>query len=257
MSDFIVIGGPNGAGKSTIFPAINSVSREPGSFEPEIIPPDNFVNADNIAKEFNIDEIAAARITLDRVNQLLEEKKSIAIESTLSGKWLLNTIKNARLNGYRIYIFYIIVESAELSMTRVTQRALLGKHYIPLNNVLLRYQRSVHNFFKLYKPLADFWVISNNSHILTKPLTWGGKIFNSEEYFAQNIEDFKTLIEIINFNKIDFSIDDSLLNLNDTFTPIVIRNVKDIVESELANRPSGNYISVSENFKIKFIRFAP
>ena len=44
MPDFIIIGGPNGAGKSTIFPAINSVSREPGSFEPEIIPSNNITN---------------------------------------------------------------------------------------------------------------------------------------------------------------------------------------------------------------------
>ena len=255
MPDLVIIGGPNGAGKSTIFPAINLVSRQPGSFEPELIENNNFINADNIAKEYNIDDIAAARKTLKKVDELIQAHKNIAIESTLSGKWLLGAIKKARSENYRIYIFYIIIESPELSMLRVTQRALLGKHYISMNNILKRYNRSLINFFTKYKSQADFWLVSDNSNILTKPLIWGGKVYNNDKIYSSSNSGLLKIKQTLEFNNINLKIDESLLDLNDKFTPIVIKNVQNIVEGELANRPRGNYISVSENFKISFVKF--
>lgn len=255
MPDFIIIGGPNGAGKSTIFPAINSSVKVPGSYEPEVIDPENFVNADTIARDNNLNDIAAARVALERVDELIQSGKSIAVESTLSGNWLIHAIKRARSNGYRVYIFYILIESSELSMVRVTQRALLGKHYISMQSILTRFSRSLSNFFNKYKPLADFWLISDNSSLMTKPLIWGGNIYHNENYYCTSSEDLNKVREILFRNKVAIGIDSDYLNLNDTYTPIVIRNVQKCIEAELSNRPKGNYIAISENFNIRFVRY--
>jgi predicted ABC-type ATPase len=69
MPDLIIIGGPNGSGKSTIFPAINSVEKEIGSYEPVFIELEKFVNPDNIAVENSLNDINAGKETIKRINE--------------------------------------------------------------------------------------------------------------------------------------------------------------------------------------------
>ncbi|MGH2586476.1 MAG: zeta toxin family protein, partial [Dehalococcoidia bacterium] len=40
---------------------------------------------------------------------------------------------------------------------------LLGGHHVPEEIVRRRYQRGLHNFFNLYRPLAHVWRVYDNS----------------------------------------------------------------------------------------------
>ncbi|MFT3684872.1 MAG: hypothetical protein QM783_08080 [Phycisphaerales bacterium] len=48
-----------------------------------------------------------------------------------------------------------------------------GGHNIPEEDVRRRYGRGVSNFFRLYKPLADRWVVFDNSNRSPKLVATG------------------------------------------------------------------------------------
>src|SRR5216110_915046 len=75
MPNLFVIAGPNGAGKSTSAPELLTGARRV----------DEFVNADVIAKETNVSDVAAGRMTLHRLTELANARKDVAFETTLSG----------------------------------------------------------------------------------------------------------------------------------------------------------------------------
>lgn len=253
MPDMLIIAGPNGSGKSTIYPAIRNVNREEWSYEPEYIKEENFVNADNIARDYHLSDSEAARKAIQQIEHFIESGESFSIESTLSGKTLLKHIARAKQKGFRVYVIYVMVDSAELSMVRVTQRALLGKHYINLSNILTRYSRSIANFFNSYKKTADFWLVADNSGLKISPLCWGGDIFGNNVSFADSIERVLHLNHILQKNSLEVSVNEDFVNTEDRFTPIVIRKIQAVIEEEIQNRPIGNFVCVSDNGVVKFI----
>src|SRR5690606_14029118 len=96
-----IIAGCNGAGKTT------------ASFTilPEIIECKEFVNADEIAKglsPFQPEKVSfeAGRIMLNRINELLDEKKSFAFETTLSTRSYKNKIIQAKKQGYSVTLLF-------------------------------------------------------------------------------------------------------------------------------------------------------
>src|SRR5687767_7846765 len=90
----IIIAGPNGVGKSTLAPRLMA---EFGIR--------TFLNADEIAKELNPDDPAAAGVAAGRImHRLLGEtrgrRESFALETTLSGMSLRNSVTRLRQAGY-------------------------------------------------------------------------------------------------------------------------------------------------------------
>jgi predicted ABC-type ATPase len=254
MPDLLIIGGPNGSGKSTIYPAIRNVTREEWSYEPEYIKEENYVNADNIAKDLHLSDSEAARKAIQKIEYFIELGESFSIESTLSGKTLIAHINRAKQKGFRVYVIYVLVDSAELSMVRVTQRALLGKHYINLTNILTRYSRSILNFFNSYKHTADFWLVADNSGLIIRPLCWGGGIFGNNVSFAESKDSVYYLNDILMRNSLNATLNEDFVNTEDQFTPIVIRKIQTVIEREIRNRPVGNFVCISEKGIVRFVR---
>ena len=85
MPDLLIIAGPNGAGKSTIFPAIQVMEKFDDSLQPVTIDDQNFINADNIAREFGMSEFSAGKETIKKITESIENGVDFAIETTLSG----------------------------------------------------------------------------------------------------------------------------------------------------------------------------
>ena len=103
----IIIAGPNGSGKSTIFPALQNVEKDDWSLEPMRIKDDNFVNPDNIAKNYSLSDIAAGRKTISLIKSLIEDGEDFAVETTMSGRSLERHLIAAQQKGYNIYIIFI------------------------------------------------------------------------------------------------------------------------------------------------------
>jgi predicted ABC-type ATPase len=150
-----IIGGPNGAGKTTF------IRRFLEQY------PVDYLSADLIAAEMAPQNpalalIEAGREFVRRLAEVVASEKSCLIESTLSGKSLHRAIREARLRGFRIEMKFLFISSAGLSLARVRQRVRKGGHDVPAEDVFRRFSRTFHNFWRLYRPLADLWVVAYN-----------------------------------------------------------------------------------------------
>lgn len=152
--EIFVIGGPNGAGKSTAAEAIL----------PKRFRTNKFLNADEIARALAItSRIEAGRIMLERMQHIRERRETFAFETTLAGKSNARFLVEALGAGYRVHLAYVWLSSVELAKKRVAVRVQRGGHDIPPEDIERRYWRGLRNFFGLYQPLANRWVLCDNS----------------------------------------------------------------------------------------------
>jgi predicted ABC-type ATPase len=126
------------------------------------------VNSDLIAKglsPFNPENenIFAAKLMIEQIEKYAAQKITFAYESTISGKTYIERIKRMKSEGYKIVLFYIMLEEVEISLHRIEERVRKGGHNIPENDARRRFPRSASNFLNLYSPLADEWQIFDNS----------------------------------------------------------------------------------------------
>lgn len=158
MPNIVVIAGPNGAGKSTTAPVLLK----------ETFATTEFVNADVIAlglSGFAPENVAleAGRVMLQRLKQLASEQKSFAFETTLASRSFAPWIREQKSSGYTFTLIFLWLSSAELAIQRVHERVRLGGHSVPDDVVKRRYKTGMTNFFRLYAPLADAWIVYDNS----------------------------------------------------------------------------------------------
>lgn len=150
MHELLVIGGPNGAGKTTAAKVL--LPRFTGIVE--------FVNADEIARglsPFNPGGVAlaAGRVMLERMDQLVAARTSFAIETTCAGHGHAGLIQRCRQQGYRVTLLFFWLPSPDLAITRVARRVAEGGHDISPQVIRRRYAAGLRNLVKLYWPLAD------------------------------------------------------------------------------------------------------
>ncbi len=153
-----IIAGPNGAGKTTFAE----------SFLPKEAACPNFINVDLIAQGLSPFEpetmaIRAARLMLQRIDEAVQRGESFAFETTLSGLSYLARMKRWKEEGYEIILYFLKIPSVEFAMERIRLRVAQGGHDVPEDDIRRRFVRSWENFQKLYKPLADSWVILDTS----------------------------------------------------------------------------------------------
>lgn len=65
--------------------------------------------------------------------------------------------------GYRIEIVYLKIDSPRLALKRIAARVKQGGHDVPREDVLRHFARSWVNFDGIYRPLADAWMVHDNS----------------------------------------------------------------------------------------------
>jgi predicted ABC-type ATPase len=180
MPDLYIIGGPNGAGKTT------------AAFKllPEIFRAVEFINADEIARgisPFNPEGVAiqAGRIMLQRIETLLNERKSFAFETTLSGLSYIELIKRARDAGYKVTLFFVWLPSEEMAISRVADRVKKGGHNIPIEVIKRRYAKGIRNFVT-YSQECHCWYFYDNSgpqyQLIAKYLNNEEEIINFEVF---------------------------------------------------------------------------
>jgi predicted ABC-type ATPase len=153
-----IIAGPNGAGKTTF-------AQE---FLPHYADCANFINADLIAQgvsPFSPDAAAfrAGRLMLGEIALRVRRRDDFGFETTLSGLSHLKLIHNLKKGGYRVQIFYLWLPTVELALDRVRGRVLRGGHDVPEVVLRRRFNRSIRNFMKNYRLLADLWTFFDNS----------------------------------------------------------------------------------------------
>jgi predicted ABC-type ATPase len=158
MPNLYVIGGANGSGKTTI--ALTVLPRFLQVFE--------YVNADEIAaglSPLNPESMAmqSGRLMLERLQSLAEAGIDFAFETTLAARTYVRFIATCKTKGYKINLIYLWLPIADLAVERVANRVASGGHTIPEVVVRRRYERGLKNLIDLYLPIADGWLIFDNS----------------------------------------------------------------------------------------------
>ena len=153
-----IIAGPNGAGKTTASYTLL----------PEMLNCVNFVNADEIARGLspfspNAVDVQAARIMLQRIDELLTLQADFAIETTLSTRSYVQLVKRAQTMGYKVHLLFFCLESPEQAIQRVAQRVKEGGHGIPEAIIRRRFKTGLKNLVYLYLPICDNILVFDNT----------------------------------------------------------------------------------------------
>ena len=150
-----IIAGANGSGKTT--------------FAKEFIKSEKieFLNADEIEKEFNPNDIEGGKIRagrelFKRLKILVQSNVDFIIESTLSGKSLIKILNQIKKRGFKLIILYVFLDNTDIAIDRVKIRVKSGGHNVTNEDIQRRYIRSFKNFWNDYRILVDDWQIFYN-----------------------------------------------------------------------------------------------
>jgi predicted ABC-type ATPase len=184
MPNVFVIGGCNGAGKTTASLAIL----------PALLNCQEFVNADAIAaglSPLNPDSVAvmAGRMMLHRMQDLRSLGVDFAFETTLAARSFAPFLRDCKQQGYRVTLLYFWLQNPELAIQRVALRVASGGHSIPEDTIRRRYDRGRRNLVELYLPLADTWMVFDNtqnpSELVARSLATGTQMIHNEAKWSQ------------------------------------------------------------------------
>ena len=158
-----VIAGCNGAGKTTF-------ARE---FLPHEVKCLRFYNADEIARGLSpldpsAGAIKAVRLLLNEIQASIDQRKTFALETTLSGKTYLRTFKRSIDLGYELVLHYLWLSNAEQAIARVRRRVRMGGHDVPVADIRRRFKRSLIHLIDDYLPLATRWAVWDNRGLPAK-----------------------------------------------------------------------------------------
>jgi Zeta toxin len=117
VENIVIIGGPNGAGKTTAAQVVL----------PQQLDIREFVNADEIARglsPFNPEgaALAAGRLMIERVRNLVQNRRSFALETTCAGRGHVNLLRRCKVEGWRVTLVYLWLPSVEAALDRVARR---------------------------------------------------------------------------------------------------------------------------------------
>ncbi|KEZ75639.1 AAA family ATPase [Salinisphaera hydrothermalis] len=157
-----VLAGPNGAGKSTLY----DIRIRPHTYAP-------FINADEILKQRQIegeelDAYRAAEIAAEMRAGHLAAGASFVTETVFSHPSKLDLVHAAKEAGFRVVLFHVNVESADLSVARVRWRVSQGGHDVPEDKIRARYERSA-QYIREAIGLADLAQIYDSSKEAAPP----------------------------------------------------------------------------------------
>ena len=160
-----IIAGPNGAGKTTFA----------AKFLPDFVDCREFLNADLIAAGLSPfaperQNLRAGRLLLSRIKELAESKQEFGFETTLAGRSHVRLLAGMKDNGYRVFLFFLWLPSADLAVARVANRVRQGGHNIAEPVIRRRFKSGLRNFFHLYRPLLDAWWLVDASLLPPKTI---------------------------------------------------------------------------------------
>lgn len=181
----LIVAGPNGSGKTTVALEYSTAHGLP------------YVGADAIAAALNPTNPAAANFAAARqfrqtLDEYVSQEFSFVCESTLSGLTMRNFITSACNAGFSISIAFLFVGSADVCVARVAERVQKGGHHVPEADIRRRFTRSLRNFWRIYREMADHWVLLYNGLTTLQDVSAG----SHQQIAVRNPALFSTFLEI-------------------------------------------------------------
>ncbi len=129
MKIYTIIGGVNGVGKSSFTGVLKGSRTDLGII----------VDVDQITAQLGAGAMAGGRAALQKIQGCMKKGVSFTQETTLSGYKTERTAKAAKEAGYFVRLYYIGLETAAESLSRIANRVRRGGHDIPPGDVERRF----------------------------------------------------------------------------------------------------------------------
>ena len=107
--------------------------------------------------------LAAGRLMLARIDELVASGRSFAFETTLASRSWLRQIPIWRSRGYLVKLYFLCLPDADFAIHRVERRVSQGGHAIPPDTIRRRFDRGLKNLHPGYLDLVDQWSIYDGS----------------------------------------------------------------------------------------------
>ncbi len=129
MKIYTIIGGVNGVGKSSFTGVLKERSTDLGMI----------IDVDKITAELGGSALAGGKAALQKIHDCISRGVSFTQETTLSGYKTEATAKQVKELGYHVRLFYVALDTASESLSRIENRVKRGGHNIPHDDVLRRF----------------------------------------------------------------------------------------------------------------------
>jgi len=129
MKIYTIVGGVNGVGKSSFTGVLKERSTDLGTI----------IDVDKITAEMGGSTLAGGKAALQKINDCISRGISFTQETTLSGYKTEATAKQVKDLGYHVRLFYVALDTAAESLTRIENRVKRGGHDIPHDDVMRRF----------------------------------------------------------------------------------------------------------------------
>lgn len=148
----VAVAGPNGAGKTTFHEA----HLQPAGLR--------FVNADELAREFEIGAYEAAELAARLRETLLEQGESFVFETVFLDPVgeKVAFLKRAAARGHAVVLCFVGLDGPELSEERVAIRVAQGGHDVPPEKLAARYPRTLQNLARAVRELPHVLIFDNS-----------------------------------------------------------------------------------------------
>ncbi len=134
-----------------------------------LLDPDAIARSLQEASAKGSSDIDAGRKVLLEAEDLIQNRQSFTVETTLSGATYLRMAVRAKEAGFTVLAFFVGTSSVEINLERVRARVKKGGHDVPEEDQRRRYPRTLLNMRKML-PVVDLALIFDNStdkgHIL-------------------------------------------------------------------------------------------
>ncbi|WP_080780205.1 zeta toxin family protein [Chryseobacterium phocaeense] len=108
----------------------------------------------------------ASLITSFIRENLLEKGISFAFETVMSHPSKLDEIIEARKHGYKIYLYFICLDEANLNVSRVNDRVRKGGHRVDPEKIKTRYLNTLQNLYPALKLVDRAYLFDNSDEML-------------------------------------------------------------------------------------------
>lgn len=129
MRTYTIIGGVNGVGKSSFTGVLKERCTDLGMI----------IDVDKITAELGGNALVGGKAALKKINECIAKGVCFTQETTLSGRKTEATARQVVEKGYKVRLYYIGLDSAAESVSRIANRVRRGGHDIPTQDVERRF----------------------------------------------------------------------------------------------------------------------
>jgi predicted ABC-type ATPase len=147
----VALAGSNGAGKTTFY----HTHLKPAGLR--------FLNADEVARELNINAYEAAAVIGELRQELVRQKESFVLETVFSDPVgdKLAFLKSAAHSGFTVVLCFIGMSGSAVSEQRVSMRVSQGGHDVPSDKLVSRFPRTLANLQAAMRELPHVLIFDN------------------------------------------------------------------------------------------------